>query len=87
MPASVRISSGYFKRETFEVWDPSTQVFGPTQLTGRKKRIDAFVSLWHRSSRRAHIYVLPESQTSSVVALHHVTVSYTHLTLPTSDLV
>lgn len=85
MPASIRISSGYFKRETFEVWDPSTQVFGPTQLTGRKKRIDAFVSLWHRSSRRAHIYVLPESQTSSVVALRHVNTNTPYLVSESRD--
>jgi hypothetical protein len=85
MPASIRISSGYFKRETFEVWNPDTQTFGPARLIGRKKRIDAFVSLWHRSSRRAHIYVLPESQTSGVIALRHANTGVPYLVSESRD--
>ncbi len=79
MPASIRISSGYFKRETFEVWDPLTLQFGPGTIIGRKKRIDAFVSLWHRSSRRDHIYVLPDSNTASIAALRHVSTGVPYL--------
>ncbi len=85
MPASIRISSGFFKRETFEVWDPVAKRFGPTTLVGRKKRIDAFVSLWHRSSRRDHIYVLPGSQTAAISALRHVTTGVPYLVSQTQD--
>lgn len=85
MPASIRISSGYFKRETFEVWDPLTLQFGPTTLIGRKKRIDAFVSLWHRSSRRDHVYVLPGTSTSEIAALRHVTTGTPYLVSQTME--
>lgn len=79
MPASIRISSGYFKRETFKVWDPVTREFGPRTLVGRKKRIDAFVSLWHRSSRRDHIYLLPDASTSDIAALRHISTGVPYL--------
>ncbi len=69
MPTSVHISAGYFKRDSFEVWTPGTTTFGPSTIIGRKKRIDAFVSLWHRSSRRVHIYVGPEESVSGILAL------------------
>jgi hypothetical protein len=69
VPASIHISAGYFKRDSFEVWTPGTTTFGPRAIIGRKKRIDAFVSLWHRSSRRVHIYVKPEEDVSGILAL------------------
>ncbi len=69
MPTSIAISAGFFKRETFSVWDQVTKSFGPRTLTGRKKRIDAFVSLWHRSSRREHIYVRPGDSIENLLAL------------------
>jgi hypothetical protein len=69
MPASVHISADYFKRDTFEVWSPWTTTFGPRTVTGRKKRIDPFVSLWHRSSRRVHIHVHADEDVSTVHAL------------------
>lgn len=69
MPASIHISADYFKRDTFEVWVPGSTTFGPRTIIGRKKRIDPFVSLWHRSSRRVHLYVSPEEDLSAVYAV------------------
>lgn len=85
MPASIRISSGYFKRETFEVWDAASDTFGPDVITGRKKRIDAFVSLWHRSSRRDHIYVLPGTPTANLAAMRSVTTGNVYLVSQSSE--
>ena len=73
MPTSISVSAGFFKRDSFQVWNPGTLTFGPRTITGRKKRIDAFVSLWHRSSRRDHIYVLPEEDVSGILALRSTT--------------
>lgn len=73
MPGSLHIAANFFKRETFLVWDSATQQFGPVSFVGRKKRIDAFVSLWHRSSRREHIYVKPDLDYANIIAVQHVT--------------
>jgi hypothetical protein len=55
MPVALKTSATFFAKETFTPWVPATNTFAGTPLVGRKKRIDPFVSLWHRSSRRVHI--------------------------------
>ncbi len=55
MPASLHNAARFFARETFSIWDPDLNTFYGS-LIGRKKRVDAFVSLWHRSTRREHLY-------------------------------
>jgi hypothetical protein len=55
MPASIHNAARFFSREIFSIWDPDLNTFYGS-LIGRKKRIDAFVSLWHRSTRREHLY-------------------------------
>lgn len=85
MPVSLRIAAGYFQRETFLVWDPDTHAFGPRTLLGRKKRIDAFVSLWHRSSRREHIYVGFDEETADIFALQHLTTGVPYLLSETQE--
>jgi hypothetical protein len=74
MPASIHNAARWFSRETFSIWNPQTGDFYG-ELIGRKKRIDAFVSLWHRSTRREHLYFLPEAEqqydlTQAVVLRH-----------------
>lgn len=85
MPASIHISAGFFERETFLVWHPQTGQFGPETVAGRKKRIDAFVSLWHRSSRRDHIYIKPDSRFSDVYALKSSTTGIPYLVSETAE--
>jgi hypothetical protein len=85
VPASIRIAAGFFERETFALWNPQTGVFGPATVTGRNKRIDAFVSLWHRSSRRHHIYLLPESSTANIYALRSLSNDTTYIVSQTTE--
>ena len=85
MPASIRLAAGFFERESFLTWNPTTGVFGPTSIIGRKKRTDAFVSLWHRSSRRDHIYLKADADTSNLFALRSVTTGITYLVSETSE--
>jgi hypothetical protein len=75
MPASIHTAAAFFARESFSIWDPATNTFDGGTLIGRKKRIDAFVSLWHRSTRRDHLYFRPEDEqtyaVSSAAILRH----------------
>jgi hypothetical protein len=75
MPASIHNAAAFFARESFSIWDPATNTFDGGTLIGRKKRIDAFVSLWHRSTRRDHLYFRPEDEqaysVSSAAILRH----------------
>jgi hypothetical protein len=61
MPASIHNAARFFARETFSIWDPDLDAFYGS-LIGRKKRIDAFVSLWHRSTRREHLYFRQDAE-------------------------
>lgn len=74
MPASIHNAARFFARETFSIWNPVSNTFSGS-LIGRKKRIDAFVSLWHRSTRREHLYFRPDAEQahmlSSVEVLRH----------------
>lgn len=75
MPASIRISSGYFKRETFEVWDAASDTFGPDVITGRKRRIGSGTT----PSRREQLFVAPGTSTTAVSALRSTTTGIPYL--------
>jgi hypothetical protein len=61
MPASIKIAANYFKRDTFTLWNPATNLFDTKIIgSGRQNRADRFVSLWPKSSRRTHLFLQPE---------------------------
>ena len=60
MPVSIRTAANYFARDTFSYWNPTADRFDGC-FQGRTRRIDDFVSLWHRSTRREHIYIRPDA--------------------------
>jgi hypothetical protein len=73
MPVSIKTAANYFCRDSFSWWDPDTDTFQGSFL-GRVRRIDDFVSLWHRSSRRQHFYIRPDAiYTDTGVFIHNNT--------------
>jgi hypothetical protein len=70
MPVSIGTAANYHNRESFSIWDPTTNTFGSPVL-GRTKRMDPFVSLWHRSSRRGNIFLVPGQAVSTALVLRH----------------
>jgi len=72
MPASIKIAAAYFCRDSFEVWNPITGAFTAGTFAGRVQRMDTFVSLWHRSSRRHHIFVKAGETIGSPEAIRSV---------------
>lgn len=57
MVASIGVAANYFCRDSFTVWNPTTNTFTGGSFLGRFARTDTFVSLWNKSTRRQNIYV------------------------------
>lgn len=71
MPASLRKSANWFNRDPLSSWDPIAG-WSDEPVLGRRKRIDSFVSLWHRSTRREHIYLhADEASVTTPIGLRH----------------
>lgn len=70
MPLSIGTAAQNWNIEHLSLWDPATDTFGPG-VQGRLKRIDPFVSLWHRSSRRMNAFFQPGTDTSTWAVIRH----------------
>jgi hypothetical protein len=70
MPLSLANAAQFANTEWFLFWDPVTDIFGGG-VAGRKRRIDPFVSLWHKASRRVNIHFAPGGDVSGVYAIRH----------------
>jgi hypothetical protein len=70
VPLSLASAAQFSNSEQFLFWNPATDTFG-SGIAGRIKRIDPFVSLWHKASRRANIYFAPGTDASAVTAIQH----------------
>jgi len=70
MPLSIGTAAQNWNVEHFSRWDPTTDTFGPG-VVGRKRRIDPFVSLWSKASRRANLHFVPGSDTSGWAVVRH----------------
>jgi hypothetical protein len=70
VPLSLTTASQYWNVESFEFWDPISDTFGPG-VQGRMRRVDPFVSLWHKASRRGNIHFVPGTDVSGVSVIRH----------------
>lgn len=70
MPLSITNAAQNWNVEAFEFWNPATDTFS-AGVEGRLRRIDPFVSLWNKASRRANIHFVPGTDTSAVVVVRH----------------
>lgn len=70
MPLSLTNAAQAWNAEEFLFWDPTTDTFGPG-VAGRMKRIDPFVSLWTKASRRHNIFFNPGTDVSNVAVIKH----------------
>ena len=84
MPLSLTNASQYWNVEEFAFWDPLTDTFS-YGVGGRIRRIDPFVSLWHRSSRRANLHFVPGTNTSGVAVVRHTLTGTDYLLSQTSE--
>lgn len=84
MPISLATAAQNWNTEEFLVWDPALNTF-PRTVYGRKRRIDPFVSLWHRSSRRSAIFLTPGQDLTDVSVVRHSPSDVTYLISPTIE--
>jgi hypothetical protein len=84
MPVSIRTAANYFTNEKFSWWNPTADQFQGCFLA-RTRRIDNFVSLWHRSSRREHIYIRPDACYENTGVFRHDTNSEIYLVSETEE--
>ena len=57
--------------ETFEVWDPIAEVFGPTTFKGRIEIADRFLSNFNKPLRRRMLFTAPGEQLPESVTFRH----------------
>ncbi len=84
MPLSLANAAQNWNQESFLVWDPVADSFGGG-IAGRMRRIDPFVSLWSKSSRRANLHFAPGTDTSSVFVVQHNLSGVIFLLSPTKE--
>lgn len=84
MPVSIRTAANYFTNEKFSWWNPTADRFEGSFLA-RTRRIDNFVSLWHRSSRREHIYVRSDAYYEDTGVFRHDADSQLYLVSETTE--
>jgi hypothetical protein len=84
MPLSLSNAAQAWNAEQFLVWDPTTDTFG-SGVVGRMKRIDPFVSLWNKASRRHNVFFTPGTDVSGVTVVRHNLSGVTFLLSPTFE--
>lgn len=84
MPVSLKTAAQAWNTETILSWDPDTDSFD-TEILGRKRNIDPFVSLWHRSSRRSALFVAPDTDLSKLYVAKHAPTGIVYLVSQTYE--
>lgn len=84
MPVSLATAAQNWNTEKFLAWNPALNAFSST-IYGRKRRIDPFVSLWHRSSRRSAIFITPGQDLTGVSVVKHTPSDTVYLISPTVE--